>query len=71
MSNEEIRLKIAECQKEIYRAMQAGTFELNATVEKYKNKINSLRNQCTHKNETGASVFTGDGRCVYCNKKVK
>ena len=51
--------------------MQAGTFELNATVEKYKNKINSLRNQCTHKNENGSSVFTSDGRCVYCNKKVK
>lgn len=71
MTNEEIRAKIGEYQNEIRKVMLAGTFELNTSIEKYKNKINALRDQCTHKNENGAITYMSDGRCPYCSRKVK
>lgn len=71
MTNEEIKAKIEEYQLECRKALAANTFELNASIEKYKNKINALRDMCTHRDENGAKVFVGDHRCPYCSRKVK
>lgn len=71
MSNTEIQKKIQQYQQECKRAMlESGpNFALNQAIVDAKNKIQALRQQCTHINEQGelANEF---GRCSYCGKKL-
>ena len=67
MTNEEIRIKIQEYQQKCLAA--ATTFELNDEVRLCKDKINSLRAQCTHQDENG-EIKSFNNRCQYCGKKL-
>lgn len=71
MSNIEIQKKIQQYQQECRQAMlESGpNFALNQAIVDAKNKIQALRQQCTHINEQGelANEF---GRCSYCGKKL-
>lgn len=71
MSNSEIKAKIAELQAELENTMASSfTFELNSAVLDTKNKINALRDQCSHTAEDGNFARPLNGRCPYCGKKV-
>lgn len=72
MTNLEIKNKISELQMNLRQLMLEGvaTFELNTEVAKANNKINALRQQCTHLNEEGLFEII-NGHCPYCGKKVK
>ena len=73
MTNEEIRQAIVEQQVIIAQQLEqnVGQFVLNPTILECKNKITELRKQCTHQGENGSLVFTANGSCVYCGKKVR
>lgn len=73
MSNEEIAAKILECQRECAEALQANgaNFTLNVTITENKNKINALRQQCTHMYADGTFAKQGNGRCKYCGAKIQ
>lgn len=71
MTNEEIQKKIQEYQIECKKALLSGyaTFELNHQIVEYKNKINALREKCTHRNDK-FEVQSFNGRCQYCGKQL-
>jgi hypothetical protein len=73
MTNEEIRQAIVEQQVIIGQQLEqnVGQFVLNPTILECKNKITELRKQCTHQKEDGSVVFTANGCCPYCGKKVR
>lgn len=72
MSNEEIRAKIEEYQLELQKAILSGyaNFELNQEIAKTKDKINALRQQCSHTSMDGKFATPFNGRCPYCGKKI-
>ena len=71
MTNEEIKAKIQQYQRECQQALteSGATFALNRIIVEKKNKIQALRQQCTHINEQG-EIDNVLGRCSYCGKKL-
>lgn len=71
MTNMEIQKKIMEYQAELQRIINGGlaSFELNQNLTMYKNKINTLRDKCSHLDDNGA-IKTFNSRCIYCGKRL-